>query len=162
VIFPLASFDIGVVSAFAVAVFIFSITVTVLIRFDDAGPGAASEAGAFGGTFAIAVPIAIPIGLYVFIAFPGISGGALGIAYYLSIIAIFIMIATLGTMTAIKHRRHGVFLALFLPAMIAACLGGADLLSPLVSWKWTQEGPMLLFLGYSPCSTHRSTGPRSA
>jgi hypothetical protein len=46
---------------------------------------------------------------------------------------------------AIKHRWHGFFLSLFLPAMILACLAAADLLPPLTSWE--SAGPLLLFLG---------------
>jgi hypothetical protein len=46
---------------------------------------------------------------------------------------------------AIKQRLQGVFLSLFLPAMILACLAAADLLSPLKTWE--AVGPSLLFLG---------------
>jgi hypothetical protein len=45
----------------------------------------------------------------------------------------------------IKQRWLGVFLLLFLPAMIVACLGAADVLSPMTLWE--RFGPFLLFIG---------------
>jgi hypothetical protein len=49
------------------------------------------------------------------------------------------------SLLAIKHRRQGVFLSLFLPAMILTCLAGAAYLSSLKSWD--TAGSVLLFLG---------------
>lgn len=45
----------------------------------------------------------------------------------------------------IKHRRHGLLLALWLPASILACFGAANSFSPLENWDIL--GPLLLFLG---------------
>ena len=47
---------------------------------------------------------------------------------------------------AIAHRRHGVFLTLFLAAMILSSLVVAELLS--ANWVyWRMSGPIILFLG---------------
>ena len=47
--------------------------------------------------------------------------------------------------TATKTGRQGIFLALYVPAMILFCLGAAKFLSPL--WSWGMFGPGLLFVG---------------
>jgi hypothetical protein len=66
-------------------------------------------------------------------------------------VAVTIALAAAGAtvvllmMKSIEHRLYGVFLSLFLPAMILACLAAAGLMSPLRDWKLS--GPMLLFLG---------------
>jgi hypothetical protein len=46
---------------------------------------------------------------------------------------------------AIEHRRQRIFLSLFLPTAIAACLWVAHLEAPLSSWDWL--GPIVLSLG---------------
>jgi hypothetical protein len=46
---------------------------------------------------------------------------------------------------AVKHRIQGVFLSLYLPAMVLACLAAAAFLSHLKAWDLV--GPLLLFVG---------------
>jgi hypothetical protein len=46
---------------------------------------------------------------------------------------------------ALERKWQGIFLLLFVPTMILACLFAAELLSHLSSWEKT--GPMLLFMG---------------
>ncbi|MFZ3327788.1 MAG: hypothetical protein WA231_18730 [Methylocella sp.] len=73
------------------------------------------------------------------------------IGFAVVIIAILVpIIAILGSLRvlrekAIKYGRHGVFLAVFIPAAGLACLQSADLGSALEIWKIF--GPLLLFLG---------------
>jgi hypothetical protein len=57
----------------------------------------------------------------------------------------FLVVGTAGLVYKIPPRWHEFFLALFLPAMIAACLVAADMLS--ASQEWNDFSPLLLFLG---------------
>jgi len=83
--------------------------------FAGASTGAVAVAGAFAG------------------AVSGAGGG--GIAAFIT--------ALNGV--ALERKWQGIFLLLFVPTMILACLFAAELLSHLSSWEKT--GPMLLFMG---------------
>lgn len=98
---------------------------------------------AFTGAFAVAVAVAF------FVAFT-VGGadtrpGAFTFAVVLAgAVAVAGAVATLSAL-AIKHRLQGVFLSLYLPAMVLACFAAVAFLSPLKAWDLV--GPLLLFLG---------------
>ncbi len=98
-------------------------------------------AGAWLGAFAVICACAVALGFADTGAFLGAGAGAGGFAVVV-VVAFTILVFN---NIAIIHRWHGVFLLLFLSAMILACLGFAAVLSSL---KFGVEvGPLLLFLG---------------
>lgn len=85
----------------------------------------------------------------------GLAASAAGVGVVAMSLVVAVMLLNATTITCL---RQGVFLSLFLPAMIVACLVEANLLASLQYWGEV-VGPMLLFLGCSHCSTRLSTGP---
>jgi hypothetical protein len=116
--------------------------VALAVTFADVD--AVAGAGAFA--FALVVTVAGTVAgavAFVFAVTFGVAGA--GPLAFAGAIAFAAAAAVAGavmvlSVTAIKQRWQGLFLALFLPAMIVACLGAAELLS-------VKAGPLLLFLG---------------
>ncbi len=111
-----------------------AVAVTVAAAYVFAGAGVAIGAGVRTFLFALAVAFVYGWGYADSLSLVGgvaASLAAVGVSWLYSI--------------AIKHRRQGVFLSRFIPAMILACLALAELLSPLKTWG--NAGPLLLFLG---------------
>src|SRR5262249_58832436 len=90
-------------------------------------------AGAVAVAFAVAVAVAVAGAGAFAVAVAGAVAGAVAVA-----------VAILSDI-AIRNQRQGIFLALYLFAMIILCLGLVPLLSPLETWRLV--GPLLLFLG---------------
>ena len=129
-----------VVVAFAVAPALAGAVVFVgagAVAFVGAGAGAVVVAFIVVGAFAFAVAVAF--------AGAGAVAGAAGGVAFLGAGAVAGAVGVVNDI-AIQHRRHGVFLALFLLALILVCLVGANLLAPLKPWE-AITGPLLLFLG---------------
>jgi hypothetical protein len=96
--------------------------------------GSGLAIGTLCGAFAVLVGLAIA----------PVAGPVIAVAVTIALAAAGATVVLL-MMKSIEHRLYGVFLSLFLPAMILACLAAAGLMSPLRDWKLS--GPMLLFLG---------------
>jgi hypothetical protein len=102
---------------------------------------------------ALAMPFSLALSFVVLTAIPVsvFRTGGLFIGFAVVIVAVLVpVIAILGGLRvlrekAIKYGRHGVFLAVFIPAAGLGCLGSADLGSALELWKIF--GPLLLFVG---------------
>lgn len=132
--------DAGTVGFFAAVAF--GVVISAKSGEALAGPphGAAAAAavavlsfgGPIGGTHALTFGVVVAS----FLA----SGPALAIG-----VAVIATAVEMASAIAFRLRWHGLFLALFLPAMIVVCLVAADLLSPLETWG--RAGPLLLFLG---------------
>jgi hypothetical protein len=119
----------GFIFAFAGAVAFlvggaFAVTVAVAVAFAFAG------AGIFAVTVAVAFAFAI-----------GVAGGAGTGAGTIA----FLVIVLLMNGIAIQMRRRGVFLSLYLLAMIIVCFSAAAWLPHFEPWR--ASGPLLLFLG---------------
>src|SRR5262245_4203588 len=92
---------------------------------------------------AVRVPTAVPI----------VFGLAFGLAGQpQSTVAAVVAATAASTLTilflcwiAIKHEVQGIFLFLFIPAAIVACLAAVNILVPLSTWPYT--GALLLFQG---------------
>jgi hypothetical protein len=112
-----------------------AVVLAVALAFADAGAAAFAAALAFavataftGAVFAFAEVVAWALAGAFSVAVGGAVGGA---------------VAALSAL-AIKYRLQRVFLSLFLPATILACLIAAEV-SSMGTWGLT--GPLLLFLG---------------
>jgi hypothetical protein len=107
--------------------------------------GAVIAAGtvARGGAGAVAFGVA-------FVLFGAVVGNTPGIVvaadFVTGIVALTgaAVIAVLSDI-ATRHRQQGLFLSLFLPAMILTCLGAVHFFAPAQTWN--AIGPLLLFLG---------------
>ncbi|MGH6834980.1 MAG: hypothetical protein ACREC9_05395, partial [Methylocella sp.] len=125
----------------------FTLAVAGSVVFDDAvavvfpGAAAVAVAVAFPATVAVAFPASVAAAFAGFTVVAGLTALAVFVAGFLGVAVVFKGLSAI----AIKYRWQGVFLALFLPVMIVACLGAAELLSP--SPIWSASGPLLLFLG---------------
>jgi hypothetical protein len=119
----------GAVVAVLVIVFTIAFAVAAAGAFAAAGFGAG--AGALAAAVIVGASVAVAAGL-------GLS--------FAVVVAVASALRGTWLNTAIKHRWQGVFQSLFLPGMVLACLGAADLLSPLQDF-WRPGGPLLLFLG---------------
>jgi hypothetical protein len=113
------------------------LVVVFVIAFAVAAAGAFAAAGCGAGAGALAAAVIVG-------ASAAVAAG-LGLAFAV-IVAIASALRSAWLNTAIKHRWQGVFQSLFLPGMVLACLGLANLLSPLQDY-WRPGGPLLLFLG---------------
>jgi hypothetical protein len=113
--------------------------------------GAFAFAFAVAGTFAFTVAVAVTLSVSDAVAFTVVV--AFGLAFAgLGAVAVAFGVAFAGvgavaalSALAIKHRLQGVFLSLFLPAMVLVCFAAAAFLSPLPAWDVV--GPLLLFMG---------------
>ncbi len=115
--------------AFAIAATVtFTLAATLLVAgFPIRGPGA------FAFASALVLAITLPYIRTGSIFFAAIRIGAL------------LFVSRLVNDNAIEHRQQGVLLTLVLSLAILVCLGAANSLSFLESWKYC--GPILLFLG---------------
>jgi hypothetical protein len=113
------------------------LVVVFIIGFAVAAAGAFAAAGFGAGAGALAAAVIVPASAAVAVG--------LGLAFAV-VVAVASALRSTWLNTAIKHRWRGVFQSLFLPGMVLACLGLADLLSPLRDY-WRPGGPLLLFLG---------------
>jgi hypothetical protein len=104
-------------------------------------------AGVVDSVEAFAFPGALCITFTVAFCFFVTIAAVIGPATACLIAIAFLYAASVLNVLAIKHRLQGVFLSLFLPAMVLACLAAADLLSHLDLATWKFVGPLLLFLG---------------
>jgi hypothetical protein len=96
----------------------------------------------FGGAGAVAVAFVVVAGVVAgVVADAFTSGGAFAIA----VAAVGAAVAGARAVWSTATTKPGVFLLLYLSAMISACLGMAAVLSPLKIWELA--GPLLLFLG---------------
>jgi hypothetical protein len=114
-------------------------------RFRSRFAVANARAGTGSGAFAVALAFAQAFAIaFAFVAAFGLAdiGAAAFTAAFVGVGAIVLIVSN---DTAIRCRRQGVFLALFLSAMIVTCLMIARLLAP--SALWQIAGPLLLFLG---------------
>jgi hypothetical protein len=122
--------------------------VAFALAFDSLGAGVVALAGAVG--FAVAgagrVAGAVIVGIAVAVGFAfALAGTDLGLfAIVLAVVGIAVAAILLLCAVAIERGLQGVFLALFLPASLVTCLGAAEVLARLPTWRHT--GPLLLFL----------------
>jgi hypothetical protein len=122
--------------------------VAFALAFRSLGAGVVAFAGAVG--FAVAgagrVAGAIIAGIAVAVSWAFAVAGTDALAFGIVLGAVGAVVAAILLLcaVAIKHGRQGVFLALFLPASVVACLGSAEVLAQLPTWK--QTGPVGLFL----------------
>jgi hypothetical protein len=111
------------------------------VAFGVAVAGAVASVGRVAGAVTVAATVPIALGLAFGLA--GKPGGTV------AVIVATAAICTLGILLfcafAIKHQAQGVFLLVFIPAAIIACLAAVKFLSPLGTWRHT--GPLLLFQG---------------
>jgi hypothetical protein len=111
--------------------------------------GVVAGAGAFSGALAVAVAGNIIIAVFG----PQFSTDIVTGVWVLAIVVVGIgVVAVAGAFgvawlndRSTEHQWRGVFLSLFSVSMVLACLGAANVLSPLGAWKVT--GALLLFLG---------------
>jgi hypothetical protein len=122
--------------AFTVAVASGVAGAVAVVAFAGAGAFAFALVVTVAGTVAGAVAFVFAVTFGVAGAGPLAFAGAGAIAFAAAVAGAVMVLSV----TAIKQRWQGLFLALFLPAMIVACLGAAELLS-------VKAGPLLLFLG---------------
>jgi len=118
------------------------------LAFNSLGTGIVAFAGAVG--FAVAgagrVAGAIIAGIAVAVSWAFAVAGTDAVVFALVLGAVGTVVAAILLIcaVAIEHGRQGVFLALFLPASVVTCLGAAEVLAQLPTWKHT--GPLGLFL----------------
>ncbi|MGH6800216.1 MAG: hypothetical protein ACRECZ_02150 [Methylocella sp.] len=129
--------DFGVITAVAFLVAFAGLgtvasSVVIVVARPFAGPFARAFAHASAGPGAVAVASAVAL------AGPG------AVSVYGSVIAMWL--SAWMCAKALRGGRQGLFLALFLPAMIVICLVAAELLAPQKE-IWEFSGPFLLFLG---------------
>lgn len=122
--------------------------VAFALAFNSLGAGVVAFAGAVG--FAVAgagrVAGAVIVGIAVAVGFAFALAGTDPRVFGLVLCAVGIVVAAILLLcaVAIRRGRQGVFLALFLPASLIACLAAAEKLARLPTWHHT--GPLLLFL----------------
>jgi hypothetical protein len=104
--------------------------------------GAVAGTGVVAAVVGVASPIAFVLG---FVLGLTVVGYAVGFAFAFAVPVVFTFAVTLLSDAAIKTGRQGIFLAVLLAAMIAACFVAANSLS--ASGYWFVSGPVLLFLG---------------
>ena len=123
------------------------------------GAGAVFVAAAFAVAFAVAFAFAVAVAVdavSAFAVFVAVAGAvAVTVAFAVTIAvagagAVVVAFAVVGAVGglgefAAEKQRQGIFLALYLFAMIIICLGVVPLLSPLKTWNF--NGPLLLLLG---------------
>lgn len=136
-----------------------AIAIAFAVAFDSLGSGvaafAAAVAFAVAGAGRIAGAVIVGIAVAAGFAF-AIAGTELQLfVLWLGAAAFVVGAVLLVCKVAIDHGRQGVFLALFIPASLVACLGAAALLARLPTWQHT--GPLLLFLALltlvnAPCA----------
>jgi hypothetical protein len=122
--------------------------VAFALAFNSLGTGIVALAGAVG--FAVAgagrVAGAIIAGIAVAFSWAFAVAGTDAVVFALVLGAVGTVVAAILLIcaVAIKLGRQGVFLALFVPASVVACLSAAEVLARLPTWKHT--GPLGLFL----------------
>jgi hypothetical protein len=134
----------AIVAGAAASDFAFDVVTTIATTFSAIAAAIAADFAFVG-----AVAVGAAVGAAVFTAVGAVSAGAAGtavvsiraVAFGVSLVFAFGVLS----ITAVKREWRGLFLVLFLPAMIAVCLTGAEWLSPIAHWDET--GPLLLFLG---------------
>ncbi len=115
-----------------------------------AGPIVYGGPFAYPGAPATAAATVFVSAMALFASIPAVAIAGSTFFFVIAVVIVFAVAAATATVRdfygmAIKQRWQRIFLALFLPVMIAACLVAAELLSPLKSWGVL--GPLLLFLG---------------
>jgi hypothetical protein len=158
------------VAGIGVVAFAFAVSEAVVFAFSNGWDGvasmtvvadAASFAVVFAVVFAVADDGAAAFAGAVAFAFAFAFANTIGDAFLRAVSTPFALIVVVGgtvagtvagavavaalSALAIKYRLQGVFLSLFLPAMILACLIAADSSSVGTTWRLTR--PLLLFLG---------------
>jgi hypothetical protein len=137
----------GVVAGAFVVAFVGVLAFAGVVAF----AGVFAFAGAVVVAFAVAVAVAFAFAVALPVAFAGASARLFAVALIAGGILVVVIVIVVTVVVdllnerAIAQRWHGVFLSLFLPAMIIACLMAANLLSSLKMWE--VSGPLLLFLG---------------
>ena len=115
-----------------------------------AGPTVYGGPFAYPGAPAAAAATVFVSAMALFASIPAVATAGSTFFFVIAVVIVFAMAAATATVRdfygmAIKQRWQRIFLAFFVPVMIAACLVAAELLSPLKSWGVL--GPLLLFLG---------------